>query len=62
MFDSSNGSKNNSCSKKGNKKETLIMGKSLNSYLRQNKENYQKNGANNIQKMRVKLKISKKMA
>lgn len=37
------------------------MGKTLNSYLRENKENYQKNGVNNLQKMRVKLKISKKL-
>ena len=36
------------------------MGKTLSSYLRENKENYQKNGANNYQKMRVKLKITKK--
>ena len=34
MFESTNGSKNNSCSKKTVKKETLIMGKTLNSYLR----------------------------
>lgn len=36
------------------------MGKTLNNYLRDNKENYQKNGVNNIQKMRIKLKIAKK--
>lgn len=60
MFESTNASKSNSCSKRSVKKETLIMGKTLNGYLRDNKENYQKNGVNNIQKMRIKLKIGKK--
>ena len=37
MFETTNGSKNNSCCKKGVKKETLILGKTLNGYLRENK-------------------------
>lgn len=60
MFESSGNSRNNSGGKRRVRKETLIMGKSPQSYVKENKENYQRNGPNTLQRLRIKLKINKK--